>query len=622
MDLSDLNEQQKNAILNTFDKNCVVVAGAGSGKTKVLTSRVGYIIDDMNVQPSKIMVVTFTNKAASELKTRLSAVCDDLNEMWVGTFHSICVKILKNFGYKININSFTIMDTRDSKALLKETLKDLNMSTEKSTINKYINKISNLKNNLISKKTIRDKANTVEERELASVYEEYTKSAWRKRAFDFDDLIFYSVILLKKSSEVREWFHNNVKYILTDEMQDTNTAQFELLKLLAGNNNLYLVGDVDQSIYGFRSAKPEYLIKFQKFYPTAQVLKLERNYRSTKTIVKASNELIKNNANRIDKNSFTENKIGDPIIYHQCINAKEEGEWVANEIFMSSGQKSFNDIAILYRTNAQSRAIEDALMKFNIPYKLIGSTSFYDRKEIKDILSFVKFISNKKDVFAFKRALGVINGIGKTSIEKAIDYAKENNIDLLESVNTIKLTPRAIHAVVLFNEIVNIDKAKPSQMIKEIAIKSGILKELYDENTKESLSRVENIKELISVAKEQEQYNKNLSLQDFLNNIALSSGTDKEKENGTVSLMTIHSSKGLEFETVFIVGMEENILPHSNCTTKKDIEEERRLAYVAVTRAKNNLYLTSAQTRIETSCISVQSESRFIKEMEEYIIRV
>lgn len=622
MDLSDLNDQQKNAILNTFDNNCVVVAGAGSGKTKVLTSRVGYLIDDMDIQPSEIMVVTFTNKAASELKTRLSSVCDDLNEMWVGTFHSICVKILKNFGYHINVNSFTIMDTRDSKNLLKEVLKDLGMSTEKSTINKYLNKISNLKNNLISKKLMKDKANSYEDRELADVYDEYSRSAWRKRAFDFDDLIFYSVILLKTCKEAREWFHDNVKYILTDEMQDTNTAQFELLKLLAGDNNLYLVGDVDQSIYGFRSAKPEYLIKFEKFYPSSKVLKLERNYRSTKNIVNASNELIKNNENRIDKVSFTENKTGDPIIYHQCINAKDEGEWVANEIFMSSGQKNFNDVAVLYRTNAQSRAIEDALMKFNIPYKLIGSTSFYDRKEIKDTLSFVKFMTNRKDTFSFRRSLGTIAGIGKTSIDKAILYAKDNSIDLLDAVNEIKLTPRATHAVLVFNEIMNINESSPSQVIKEIVIKNGLLKALYDENTKESLSRIENIKELISVAKEQEESNPNISLQDFLNNIALTSGSDKEKENGSVSLMTIHSSKGLEFDTVFIVGVEENILPHGNCSNKKDIEEERRLAYVAVTRAKSNLYLTSAQTRIDSSCISIQTESRFIKEMEEYIIRV
>lgn len=623
MDLSNLNDQQKNAIINTFDNNCIVIAGAGSGKTRVLTNRVGYLIDDMGVNPKNIMAVTFTNKAANELKVRLTKICNDLSSMWVGTFHSICVKILKNFGEDIGIKNFTIMDTKDSKELMKEVLKSKNIPIEKSTITKYLNKISRYKNNLINSKEVFRKATKESEREFAQIYDDFENESWRRRAFDFDDLIVYTVALLIKSKRTRDWFHDNVKYIMVDESQDVNTSQFKLLSLLAGNNNLYLVGDVDQSIYGFRSAKPEYLMNFKKLYPNAKILKLEQNYRSCGNIVQASNALIKNNNDRYDKKCFTNNRMGDPIIYHKALNAKDESNWIANEIFMNSGVKNYSDIAILYRTNYQSRAIEDALMKLNIPYKLIGSTSFYERKEVKDIMAFLKFKANRKDLFSFKRSLGCIAGIGMTSIQKIVDCAKNNNIDLYSALDYVKLTQRGQSAIRVYKDIIENSNDYIPDMIIDVAEKSGILRNLYNENTQEALSRIDNIKELSNVALEYVNKNKNLTLEDFINNVALMSATDKTSENGAVSLMTIHSSKGLEFDTVFIIGMEEGILPHNNALlSKKDIEEERRLCYVAITRAKNNLYLTSAQTRMDSSSILVCQESRFLNEIKDYIIKV
>lgn len=621
MDLSDLNPQQKNAVINSLNNNTVVIAGAGSGKTKTLTKRVGYLLDDMGVLPQSIMAVTFTNKAANELKQRLFTVCSEINKMWVGTFHSVCVKILKNFGSYIGIKSFSILSTYESKKILATAIKEAGIPADKPTINKYMTKISNYKNEFINADSLLKQANTNDDVIFANAYKNYQNIKWKSKTFDFDDLIIYSAILVKNSKEVANWFKQNIKYYIVDESQDMNSAQFSLIYYLAQGNNIFLVGDDSQSIYKFRGAKPGYLLNFDKYFPNGKVLMLEQNYRSTKTIVNASNAVVNCNKVKFYKKCFSENEIGDPIVYHKCDDAEDEAAWVANDIFLQQGIIDINDIAILYRTNAQSRQIEQELMKLNIPYKLVGATSFYDRKEIKDIMAFVKFIANDKDKESFKRAIGSLSGIGKNTVDKIIEIAEDNSISYAEAFGYVKLTAKGRKSYDDFNEMLANVTAIPSDLIKLIIDKTGILSSLIKENTEDSLSRIDNIKELINVAIEQENNDNRTTVQDFINNVSLMSTNDTEKSKG-VSLMTIHASKGLEFNSVYIIGMEEGYLPHVNSLSRiEDIEEERRLCYVAMTRAKKNLYLTSCKSRFNENGYITSNESRFLKEIpKQYLV--
>lgn len=623
MDLSDLNPQQLSAVLDSFDSNTVVIAGAGSGKTKTLTKRVGYLIDDKGVSPENIMVVTFTNKAASELAHRMNDVCSDVSDMWIGTFHSICVKILKKFGTYVGIDSFTIMDSNETKKTIKQVLADRMLPIEKSTVNSYLSKISKYKSNLKSPKQVKQMARNDYEHQIADVYQDYQNLTWRRKNFDFDDLIVYTVLLLTRAPEVRQWFYDNVKYIMCDESQDTNAAQFSFLKMIAGSNNLFLVGDDSQSIYAFRNAKPEYILNFQSLYPDSKVIMLEQNYRSTQTIVNASNAVVKNNLVRYEKVSFSKNEVGDPILYHTSANPEEEANWIAGEIAMSMSSTKLDEIVVLYRTNSQSRAIEEALLKIGIPYKLVGAVSFYDRKEVKDILSFVKFISNRNDEGSFIRAISSLPGIGKKTVENIIELSKTNSMSLVDAVANYNGTPKQMTSINIFTDIVAFASPTPSELIQEIANKSGILSALKKENTPDSISRIDNIKELINVAIDQENNDSKFTIQEFVNNIALMSVTDKSSENGAVNLMTIHSSKGLEFEMVFIAGVEEKLLPHANSKSPDEIDEERRLMYVGMTRAKKNLYLTSCLSRHDGQRYLSSESSRFIAEIpSKYIMKM
>ena len=619
MDISDLNPQQKSAVLDSLDNNTVVIAGAGSGKTKTLTKRVGYIVDDLGVDPSNLMVVTFTNKAANEIIERITNEGIDVSDMWIGTFHSVCVKILKKFGSDIGIDYFSIIDSYTAKKTIKSIVFDKMGQSNDSIVNNIIARISYYKCNMINTNKAYEIAENDYERKVAEIYKEYQRNTWEKRTFDFDDLIIYTIVLLTRSRYTLEWFNDNIKYIMCDESQDTNVSQFSLLKMLVGPNNLFLVGDDSQSIYGFRQAKPEYLLNFTSMYADSKVIMLEQNYRSTKTIVNASNAVIENNKSRYKKNAFSENDVGDPIIYHLTANPQQEADWIASEIAITP--ISLNDIVILYRTNAQSRVIEEALLKIGIPHKLVGAQSFYDRKEIKDILSFVKFIANPNDEISFTRALSTMKGIGKKTIEKIIEESKVSNMSFLDSIKQFGAKPKQ---AVSLNKFVNIienakvvGQSSVSDMVKYIVTSCGIIDDLNIEGTGEAMSRIENIKELINVSVEQDNKNKNLTVEDFVLNIALLSATKTDDKKEAVNLMTIHSSKGLEFKTVYIAGLEEGILPHRNSKTPDAIEEERRLMYVAMTRAKDNLFLSSCkERRLEgINDVERQSPSRFLSEI-------
>lgn len=621
MDLSDLNEQQYKAVIDSIDCNTVVIAGAGSGKTKTMTSRVGYLIDDLKVEPENIMVVTFTNKAAKELKSRIYNVCSDVDKMWIGTFHHICNKILKEFGTYIGINSFNIMDTYQSKKTIHEAMNSLGMTYDKAKINQYAFKISKYKSTL----TKPDNIPETEDANFTRVYRAYQDICWSKRTFDFDDLIVYTICLLTSSNEVRTWFYENIKYVMCDETQDTNGAQFSFLRLITGNNNLFVVGDDSQSIYGFRNARPEFILNFQKIYPYSRILQLDRNYRSTQTIVNASNAVINNNLVKYEKKAFSKNIMGNPILYHRCQNQENEASYIASEIMMMNNP-NYDEIAILYRTNAQSRVIEKELMDARIPCKMVNAISFYDRKEIKDILSFAKYMNNHKDSDAFIRAFGCMKSVGKKTIENVMNYALQNNIDFHEAFDYVKLSTKAKKSADDFKIIISHEKDVLSDIFNAIIKYSHIAQDLIDENTPDSLSRLNDIKELVSSIKEIIKDTPNITLSDYLDSISLASPEDTNAQKKAVHLMTIHSAKGLEFDTVFIAGADDGILP-LNCDSNKqdEVEEERRLFYVAMTRAKSTLYITScairwdSQTNIERS----YKESRFISEIpDKYLMQV
>lgn len=603
MDLSSLNPQQRDAVINSYDSNTVLIAGAGSGKTKTLQTRVGYLIEDMNVDPSSIMVVTFTNKAAGEIKERIGQISSQAHKMWLGTFHSICVRILRQFGSHMGISRFTIMDTYDAKSVLREIMKDRNIPTEKFLVNKFMSQISDCKSNVIRPKDMLDRAQNQSEIQFAHVYQDYQNITWQRRSFDFDDLIVYTIVLLSTNMIVVKWFHDNIKYIHVDESQDTNTAQFRLIKSLAGANNLMLVGDDDQSIYSFRNAKPEYLLNFQETYPDATVFKLEQNYRSTKTIIEAANAVVKNNTVRNDKTMFCNNPKGDPIIYHESKDSYAEAEWVAIEMGLLNAQGvDYSKMAVLYRTNSQSRSIEEGLMKNSVPFKLVGSLGFYDRKEIKDLLSYCRFMSNPNDEISFRRVLGVQKGVGAKSVEDIIEHGQHvigtNGGNFLQALAVYSPPRRIQNQVTRLTYILNSAPQTPLRFLETVIDQTSYRRDLISEGTVEAKARLENIDELLSIAQEHEIQDPGLSLEDFVNKVSLASNPKDRADQDAATLMTLHSSKGLEFPYVFMVGVEENLLPHrSSVSAKETLEEERRLAYVGISRAKKQLYILNAKER-------------------------
>lgn len=626
-DLSGLNPQQYEAVINTYEKNTVLVAGAGSGKTFVLKSRVSYLVDDLGVDPSAIMVVTFTNKAAGEIKKRLSTVSSEAHRMWLGTFHSICVKVLRLFGEDLGIKKFTILDEKDGRNLIRQILEANNLPSDMQTAREYLGKISSYKNNLIPpSQLLANYPNEESSMEFIKVYDRYQQETWQRRLFDFDDLICYTVRLLQRSQRVRDWFHFNIKYVMVDESQDTNSAQFELIRLMVGPNNLLLVGDDDQSIYSFRDAKPEYILNFERIFPDSQMLKLEQNYRSTQKIIHASNCVIEKNTIRSDKRMFTQNETGSEIICHTAKDNADEANWIVEEIKLLYQQGvPYEDQAVLYRTNGQSRSVEEALLKSNIPYHIVGGFKFYDRKEIKDLLAFFKLRANPKDDVSFKRVLSLIPRVGKGTIDNVVTFAKVQGISLIEAMEQYSFQSRQKPYIKDYLPLLTGVYPTLRAYVKDILHRTSMVESFMQENDKESGSKLENIREFVSIIVEQEMANPALTLEEFVHNITLTTENDKDTDKG-VTLMTVHSSKGLEYEYVYIVGVEEDILPHRNSSgTPAGLEEERRLMYVGMTRAKTQLYLLNCESRIDpySRGISRNKPSRFLDDIpKECIINI
>ncbi|MCR1934238.1 DNA helicase PcrA [Clostridium tepidum] len=609
-----LNKEQYEAATN-IEGPLLILAGAGSGKTRVLTYRIAHMIENLNIYPSKILAITFTNKAAGEMKERIKSLVGDVVEgMWVSTFHSSCVRILRReidkLGYDKN---FTIYDTYDQKTLIKQCMEELNINDKDITDREIINTISNQKDNLISPKEFKKiSSGNYRKDKIADAYILYQKKLKANNALDFDDLIYKTVELFKTNKEVLEFYQRKFKYIMVDEYQDTNKSQYELVKLLASvHRNICVVGDDDQCIYEWRGADISNILNFEKDYKDSKVIKLEQNYRSKGNILNAANEVIKNNSQRKNKVLRTENENGNKIKVFRAYSDIDEAKFVASEIkkIIKDGNKSFNDFAILYRTNAQSRIFEDVFMKADIPYRLIGGLKFYDRKEIKDLMAYLKLINNPLDDISLRRIINVPKrSIGDATVKKVQDFANEMDecmySVLLDADQILTLSQRSITSIKKFVSIVNNlirkkDDISVSALIKEVLEDTGYLKELKNSKNPDDVSRVENLKELVSAASDFERESEDKSLGAFLEKVALVTDIDNYDENSdSVAMMTVHSAKGLEFPVVFMVGMENGIFPGTqSLSDPKEMEESRRLCYVAITRAKEQLYITSAEIR-------------------------
>lgn len=615
MNLETLNDRQKEAV-NITDGPLLVLAGAGSGKTKVLTTKVAKLIIDNKIDPSNILAITFTNKAAKEMKQRILSMVGDIGyKIQISTFHSFGLNILRKHYDKLKLSkNFTILDSDDSSILIKNILKDMNSDENYKAIK---NIISNNKNALIdSYEYERFVSNDFEELVL-EVYRKYENRLIKNNSVDFDDLLMLPIVLFKKHPDILKEYQEQYKYILIDEYQDTNEAQYLLTKMISAKyKNICVVGDDSQSIYSWRGSNYKNILNFEKDYPNCKTVFLEQNYRSTKIIINASNDLIKNNINRKDKNLWTDNEEGIKIEYKRAIDEKDEAYYVVSEInkLLDNGSK-LSDIAILYRTNAQSRNLEDELLLNNIPYKVVGSVYFYNRKEIKDLMAYLKLIYNKDDDVSLTRIINVPRRkIGKVTIDKLVSKANDLNCSMYDAIDSGKELE--------FKEIIeflreNKDNYTLTNFIDLVLEKTGIIKELEDENTIEAQTRIENLNEFKSIAYQFEEKYGIISLEEFLNEISLVSDITEYKDNEAITLMTIHSAKGLEFNNVFIVGLEESIFPHFNSFESNDsLEEERRLCYVAITRAKKRLWLVNALSRTIYGNKVSNKESRFIKEID------
>ena len=643
--LSQLNESQK---LPTIHKNgpIMVIAGAGSGKTRVLTYRIAYLME-MGVDPFSILALTFTNKAAREMKSRISLIVGEekSKNLWMGTFHSIFARILRSeaelLGYSSN---FTIYDTQDSERLLATIIKELKLDKDLYKYRNIRNRISSLKNNLVTIKAYLSNQELIQQDNEArrpmfgKVYQTYVNRCFKASAMDFDDLMLKTNELLNRFPEVLAKYQERFKYIHVDEYQDTNHSQYLIIKALADRyENLCVVGDDAQSIYGFRGANIENILSFQKDYLNSTVYRLEQNYRSTQNIVNAANSVIKNNINKLDKNVWTENEEGDKIQINESITDSEEGRYVASSIFENKNNLRLDNdsFAVLYRTNAQSRSIEDALRRKNISYQIYGGLSFYQRKEIKDILAYLRVIINPSDEESIKRILNYpTRGIGQTTVDKLLIYSNENNISLFKTLELLENVDININngtktkLIDFLNLIKSFQLRNKSlnalEIIDEVLKRIGVINLLKAEGTPESVSRIENIEELLNAVKDfiegqEDVINSEGSLNEFLEDVALISELDKDinETQKKVSLMTIHLAKGLEFSHVYIVGLEEDLFPSAlSSSTRSDLEEERRLFYVALTRAEKKITLTHAKTRYRWGKLNDCEPSRFIKEIE------
>mgnify|MGYP001323213224 CR=1 FL=1 len=635
--LEGLNDRQLEGVVTT-DGPVLILAGAGSGKTRVLTYRTAYLIEKLGVEPYNIMAITFTNKAASEMKDRIANLTGT-EGVWVSTFHSACVRILRRFADKIGYdNHFTIYDSDDSKTLMKHIIKDMNLDTKKFKEKTFLNEISSAKNELINEVDYADRfASDYTKKITSRVYLEYESRLRASNAFDFDDLIMKTVELFKTSPEVLNNYQERLHYVMVDEYQDTNTAQFELIRLLSGGRkNLCVVGDDDQSIYKFRGANIYNILNFEKHFPNAKVIKLEQNYRSTQVILDAANDVISNNKGRKKKTLWTEDQGGEKISFRQFDSAYEEAQFIAFDIKSKSvgGAFSYRDDAILYRTNAQSRMLEEKLMQENIPYKIIGGLNFYSRLEVKDILAYLKVIDNGADEIAVRRIINVPKrGIGATTLGKISAFASETGMpfyEALEKSDTIPSIGKASNKIKEFTKLINLFKMESESMsvpelIRLVLELTGYEAELKAEKTDEAQARIENLDELYSKAVSYRDMTEEPTLAGFLEDVALVADIDnREEESEYVVLMTLHSAKGLEFPNVYMAGMEDGLFPGYMTITAgddgEDMEEERRLCYVGITRAKKHLTMTAAKMRMVRGDMQYSSVSRFVKEIPERLV--
>ncbi|MEH7610572.1 DNA helicase PcrA [Gottfriedia acidiceleris] len=636
--LQGLNPMQKEAV-KTVDGPLLIMAGAGSGKTRVLTHRIAYLLGEKGVAPWNILAITFTNKAAREMRERIfNLVGKDAEDIWVSTFHSMCVRILRRDIDRIGFNrSFSILDTTDQLTVIKNILKEKNLDSKKFDPRSILGSISSAKNELHTAADYSRDAFTPFEKVVGEIYASYQDRLRKNHSLDFDDLIMMTINLFERVPEVLQYYQRKFQYIHVDEYQDTNHAQYKIVKLLAEQfKNICVVGDSDQSIYRWRGADISNILSFEKDYDKAQVILLEQNYRSTQTILDAANAVITNNSNRKAKKLWTENGQGTPIHYFRAASEQDEGYFVAGKLaeWKKEGVHQYGDVAILYRTNAQSRAMEEVLVKSNIPYKMVGGVKFYDRKEIKDILAYLRFIANPDDEISFSRIINVPKrGVGAASVDKIINYSIMNDLslsDTLEQIDFVGLSGKITKAIGDFHAMAKnwqqmLDYLSVTELVEEVLDKTGYIQVLKDENTIESASRIENIEEFLTVTNAFEESSEDKSLVSFLTDLALVSDIDQadkeESQADEVILMTLHSAKGLEFPVVFLIGLEEGIFPHSrSLMDEEEMEEERRLAYVGITRAEKNLYITNAQTRTLYGRTSVNQESRFINEIPDELL--
>ncbi|MDV5136438.1 DNA helicase PcrA [Enterococcus lactis] len=645
--LNGMNPRQKEAVLHT-DGPLLLMAGAGSGKTRVLTHRIAYLIEEKEVNPWNILAITFTNKAAKEMKERVNAILASGGEdVWVSTFHSMCVRILRRdvdfIGYNRN---FTIIDSSEQLTLMKRILKELNIDPKKYDPRSILGTISQAKNSLQTPQDFAKMQGSYYEEIVAKCYAAYQKELQYNQCMDFDDLIMNTIRLFEEHPDSLTYYQNKFHYIHVDEYQDTNHAQYTLVNLLAGRfRNLCVVGDADQSIYGWRGADMQNILDFEKDYPDAAVILLEQNYRSTKNILSAANQVIENNSNRKPKNLWTENKEGNKITYYRADNERDETRFIVDRMQeeIRSNHRNYGDFAILYRTNAQSRVMEETLLKANIPYKMVGGHKFYDRKEIKDILAYLNVLANPQDSISFERIVNSPKrGIGPGSIEKLRRFASLHEWPLLEAAQNVELANiggKAGQQLGSFGEMIQevtqmIPYLTVTELTKEVLDRSGYLEDLKIQNTLEAQARIENLEEFLTVTQEFDKQFEQQNEEDadapeekltvFLNDLALVSDIDNLEEDASqVTLMTLHAAKGLEFPVVFLIGLEEGVFPLSRALMEEsELEEERRLAYVGITRAEEALYLTNAFSRTLYGRTQYNRPSRFVEEIDQELLEI
>ena len=618
--LDGLNKEQKEAVLHK-EGPCLVLAGAGSGKTKVLTTRIANMINE-GIYSGNILAITFTNKAAKEMRDRISNMTNN-NYAFVGTFHSFGLRVIRENTEKLGLTSnFTIIDSDDVSSVIKKIMKEFDISTKEYSVSYIRNKISFIKNEMLSESEVDKYLNSPPEKVAVKVYREYEKILKRNNAVDFDDLLKKPVELFMQNDDILDKYQEKYRYILIDEYQDTNEVQYKLVKLLASKyRNLFVVGDVNQSIYGFRWSNYKNILNFEKDYPDSKSITLNQNYRSTNTILNAANSVIKNNIERKEVNLYSTFGDGVKIKYFRGNDEKDEVKLVVDEIkkLLDKGYE-YNDFAILYRTNAQSRNVEDAILKVNWPYKVVGSYYFYKRKEIKDLLCYLRLISNHQDDVSLERVINVPKrGIGDTSINNLRSIARENNECMFKCLSK----PKEVEFKKLILELTEDAKDKDlTELIDVVLEKSGMKEELEKEHTLEADIRLENLMEFKSITENYQKETGTVNLEDFLEDISIvADQSEHETLDNAVTLMTMHAAKGLEFKVVFLIGMEEGIMPHSmSLNEESELEEERRLCYVGITRAKERLYITNAKRRMLFGNTSMNPPSRFIAEIDNNLI--